>query len=910
MDFKNIEKKYRPIPFWSWNEKLSADETARQAGIMDEAGIGGFFMHARGGLQTEYMGKEWFENVSAAADEAKKRGMGAWAYDENGWPSGFGGGAVNGLGVEYQQKYLRISDTEPEENVICKNGNHWFYYDVNPFYVDTLDEKVIKKFIEYSYKPYHDKYGNDIEGYFTDEPQISRNGTPWSFVFEDEYQKRYGENIKEHLEELFYPVNDYKNTRVKFWKMVTDLFSGAFMKQIHDQCEEWGMKLTGHLVLEENFISQLTSNGACMPHYEYFHIPGMDWLGRNIVDCLTPIQVSSVCEQLGKKQVLSETFALCGHNVSFAELKGIFEWQMVHGINLLCQHLEGYSLRGIRKRDYPPAMYFQQPWWSEYESFNTAMSRAGKIMAEGKKDVKVLVIHPQTTVWSMYDLKAGRENLTPDGKPTFDAIDSLNKDFLAVIKSLEKKHITYHLGDETIMERHARVENGKLIIGTQSYTHVITDCCDVFLASTEKLLGEFAEQGGKIVTADELPANDIINNEEITYTKRIFDDFTVHYFVNTSPDRKSASFKCGGKVLDIFTGDLHDFRGEHEFEPWGSLVIIDDGSDICKNSAAEPTFIRPTANMNICGEVLNTLTLDKCDYYFDGELQEKNGYVLNIAELANKLERAVKIHQDYRTYVKTVPNVLYLVCESPEIFEISINGEKIDKTVCGYFRDRSFKKIDIAKYIKTGENVISFDCDFVQSDEFYENLRKSYIFESEKNKLAYDMEIEAVYLLGDFSVTTDGNWEKLDRNAVRYSGDFVLDAPKKTVSPKNIEQQGYPFFCGEMTLETDLDITGENPVLELDTRGVNAVRVTINGITKVMITDNRMPLSGFGASGKTKVRFTLINNLRNLLGPHHLAEGESYHVGPHSFFKEPCVWNTNVTDDDWNDGYCFAETGI
>ena len=33
--------------------------------------------------------------------------------------------------------------------------------------------------------------------------------------------------------------------------------------------------------------------------------------------------------------ILSETFALCGHNVSFAELKGIYEWQMVHGINLL-----------------------------------------------------------------------------------------------------------------------------------------------------------------------------------------------------------------------------------------------------------------------------------------------------------------------------------------------------------------------------------------------------------------------------------------------------------------------------------------------------------------------------------------------------------------------------------------------
>ena len=32
---------------------------------MNDVGIGGFFMHA-GGLQTEYMGVEWFENVTAS----------------------------------------------------------------------------------------------------------------------------------------------------------------------------------------------------------------------------------------------------------------------------------------------------------------------------------------------------------------------------------------------------------------------------------------------------------------------------------------------------------------------------------------------------------------------------------------------------------------------------------------------------------------------------------------------------------------------------------------------------------------------------------------------------------------------------------------------------------------------------
>ena len=29
-DFKTIDKKYRPVPFWSWNEKLNVPETLRQ----------------------------------------------------------------------------------------------------------------------------------------------------------------------------------------------------------------------------------------------------------------------------------------------------------------------------------------------------------------------------------------------------------------------------------------------------------------------------------------------------------------------------------------------------------------------------------------------------------------------------------------------------------------------------------------------------------------------------------------------------------------------------------------------------------------------------------------------------------------------------------------------------------------
>ena len=63
-------------------------------------------------------------------------------------------------------------------------------------------------------------------------------------------------------------------------------------------------------------------------------------------------EVSSVANQLGKGRVLSETHGASGWNLSFAEQKRMIDWQMVLGVNLICQHLVHLSLRGYRKRDF------------------------------------------------------------------------------------------------------------------------------------------------------------------------------------------------------------------------------------------------------------------------------------------------------------------------------------------------------------------------------------------------------------------------------------------------------------------------------------------------------------------------------------------------------------------------------
>ena len=911
MDVKRIDNQYRPVPFWSWNEKLSVLETCRQVALMDQVGIGGFFMHARGGLQTKYMGDEWFDNVSACVEEAKRRGMLAWAYDENGWPSGFGDGLVNGKGLKYQQKYLRrcktceMDGTVEEYRILCHIGDYCYYYDINPFYVDTLDGEVTAEFIREIYEPYYQKYGADLAGFFTDEPQISRNGIPWSFVLPDEYEAAYGDALYPHLNELFDAIGEYQMTRMRFWKLVTELFSRHFMKQIYDWCVSHGLGFTGHMVLEETFGSQLTSNGACMPHYEYFTIPGMDWLCRPVYPCLTMAQLCSAAAQTGKKQILSETFALCGHNVGHDELKRNYEWMMVRGVNLMCQHLQGYSLRGIRKRDYPPAMYCQQPWWRDYKQFNDAMSRIGMLLCRGEIRVDTLVMHTQTSAWICYD----------DGACT--GMDRYNQALLDVMHSLDEKHILYHLGDEILMERHGRVEGKELVIGKMRYSNIILPPHIAFLPHTQGLLQEFVRNGGRIVTAEELCPDPIIDNPAVTYTMREYpsEGMMLRYFVNSTDQEQRAVIACGGLVVDPATGDTTPFSGQYTFPQWGSLLILDDGTPpVSVSKAPDLTAVDLSGPWRVQECTPNALTLDRCDYWFDGQLQEEQGYILNVGSRALELGRPVDIRCRFVVKADDVPERLYLACETPRLFEITVNGVSIDTSAsCGYFCDSAFVKLDISDAWQVGENIIETRVRFEQSETVYENLQKAKQFESEKNKLTFDMEIEAMYLVGHFGVRTDGSFEEVAHDAAFFDGTFTMTAPTKEVALCHMERQGYPFFAGELTLEKTLTLReGDTArVLTFDKTGINAIRIHVNGheVSTLLWRPYTVDLSPYLHAGDNCVRLTLVNNLRNLLGPHHHTNGELWAVGPGHFYREPCIWN-GYRAVGYTDRYCLVHMSL
>ena len=998
---KNPASRQRPVPFWSWNDCLDPQECCHQIDLMEQQGIGGFFMHARGGLHTEYLSDPWFDTIRACLHRAQELGMNAWAYDENGWPSGFGGGLVNGKGLFYQQKYLRCKEVWGEKEAravehplaIFTEEGAWLpldqplpqkqrllvcFFQVNPYYVDTLDGRVIAQFIQCTHQEYFQRLSpeerRNMRGFFTDEPQISRDGYPWSLALEEAYRERFQEELRPRLIHLFYSWGkDYRRTRYRYWRTCTELFSQNFMKQIHDWCQDHDWELTGHLVLEETLLDQLTSNGACMPHYEYFHIPGMDILCRDHSWVTLPLQLFSAAAQTGKRQILSETFALCGWAVSFADLQWLVQWQFVHGVNLVCQHLEGYSLRGIRKRDYPASLFRHQPWWEYYKPFNDYLSRMGTLLESGDVHYPVLLMHPQSTAMMHYN-NSRNGTLIP-----------YQCSFKAATDTLEAHQINHHYGDEILMERHGRVENGALVIGEQAYRLVILPKLNNLSRCQVRLLEQFIQEGGQILglrnDLEESPfavdgegapqcsllekvqwfdtlealveaipqefrpvrvtGEDGADAPQIHCTARHFPDFdgkpaVLHYFVN---NRRFEAVKTLVSVPGVGVEGYSPRTGErypvpyttdgkvclvpHVFSPAGDLLLLSRpypvGAAAPAAPAGKPLALAPCWQVAKASE--NLLTLDHCRCEVDGEELFAREYVLTIndALLAREKENQ-EVALEFTFQIGEgfdFQRPLDLLLEHPERHRILVNGKTLSSQSRGFFADPAFQRISLEGVLQPGENRIRLETTYHQDPQTFACLRASKIFESERNKLSLDSEIEAIYLAGHFGVATPGSFQELTQDSCRYQGDFLLTAQPREVPGDHLEQGGFPFFAGTITLAQEVLLSREdlqeNRSLHFENLWGNVLLLKINGHDLAPLTlpeyHREIPREWL-QEGVNRVEATLVTSLRNMLGPHHLEEGDSHTVCPWSFYKTAGGPFTAHGAPAWNDGYCFVRHGM
>ena len=478
----NLPAAYRPIPFWSWNDALDADRLRQQIRWMFDNGIGGFFMHARGGLKTPYLGEEWMQCIEACCDEAKKLGMDAWAYDENGWPSGFAGGLLL-EDMQNRDMYLtqKQGAFDPNADVSYKIGENTLkrtnadlggehlniYMHRSASTVDILNPDVVRKFLDVTHEQYKKRLGKafstDLKGFFTDEPQYYRADTPYTPMLEDYFRAEYGEDIRDGLGLLFLEKEGYRTFRYRYWLAMQKLMLESFGKQLYHWCCDNGISFTGHYVEEVSMGAQLMCCAGAMPFYEYETIPGIDWLGADTNNELSPRQLGSAARQLGKKQTLTETFGCCGWNISPADLHRIAGFQYACGANLMCHHLIPYTEHGQRKRDYPAHFNPINPWVpTHFKDFNDYFARLGYLLAESEEPVNVAMLHPMRSAY--FDYKRGTVDI-----PESHLDPSLRK----ACRTLSSRGIAYHFLDETLLEKYGFVDGDSIGCGACKYTYLV-----------------------------------------------------------------------------------------------------------------------------------------------------------------------------------------------------------------------------------------------------------------------------------------------------------------------------------------------------------------------------------------------------------------------------------------------------
>jgi len=975
---------FRGVPFWSLNDELDPDELRRQIAEMREAGLGGFFMHARVGLITPYLSPEWIRSLGVCIEEARKLGMKAWLYDEDCWPSGSAGGRVPARGEEYRQKWVvlrrenaaefspsertiavfsvsvlgdicRYSYVQPECYGALAGDILHFYYEVGD-YIDVLSQEAVRAFIEETHELYLREFGKEfgrtIPGIFTDEPQYRQ--VPWSLELPGRFYDRNGYDIVENLPSIFYDVGEFHKVRYDFWCTVTEMYVEAYSKQIGSWCEEHGLKFTGHQVAEDSLSVQVQYIGAAMPHYRHMHIPGIDHLCRRITDPILVKQASSVAHQLGGRRVLSEMYGCSGWNVSFEDLKWIAEWQFVLGVDLQCQHLSLYSMKGCRKRDYPPSLHYQQPWWKHYRMLNDYFARLLSVLTEGEHRADILVIHPIGSAWAIYN--------------PFDTseVRQLNQDLVTLSENLLEIHRDFDYGDELIMEELGSVEDGRLWIGTRSYPLVIIPPSVSLRYSTYGLLKDLVESGGLIVTVGQIPymlegtrserllqflqensvhiSNDKLSlkgllnrisepefeilDDRMTDAPTIFcqhrrcGDIDIFFMVNISrQERVNSTIRLLGEGLleewDLTTAEITPVPSismggstiaEITFEPTQShLIVLDRSKPRFEGTKLNPEvaeLARLRGSWRIKRLDPNSLTIDRCLYRMDNGNWEGPSYVIKLRDELVRRGKDLPLELRFEFDVEFDPGrerEIYLVLEDPSQYRtIRINGREVapGSGALEWWTDISFRKVDMSDLIQGGRNLVELCLDF-KAPRPEPEIKDPF----ERNRARYGTEIENIYVIGDFGVVE------------RSPGQFILVEEPEEVRTGDFVSQGFPFYSGSVVISKEFridEIPEGRAYVSIEGMEAIVAEVHLNGkgAGKVAWHPYSIEVTGLLKEGINLLEITLTGSCRNLLGPHHHVLGEPIGVGPDSFRGVACWLDPEGMESTWTDVYNFLPFGV
>ncbi|HKG26612.1 MAG TPA: glycosyl hydrolase, partial [Thermomicrobiales bacterium] len=462
------------------------------------------------------------------------------------------------------------------ENVIpweVPPGNWRLMYMVEKradYYIDALNPEATAEFLRLGYEPYaanvRDKMPSPMVGFYTDEPAMHYYVTgndnpivPWTKDMFRRFYEHNGYNLRQRLPDLFFDVGaDSPRVRHDFYTTLTEFYANAYYRQIHDWCREHNVLFTGHLLYEEWLRQMVRVEGNPFKHYPNLDVTGVDHLYPIIGDRNRPAEhvamklASSAAHQNGSPRLLCESFGGIFMDATMQRMKWLTDWQFVLGVNLLNPHGFHYTLEGPRKRDWPPSMFYQYPWWHFYGEFSNYVARLSHLLSGGRHVAKVALLWPINTIFGTYT----PQQRTPLANRT-------EFDFNVLTDLLMRLHHDFdYLDEDTFAE--ADIEDGTIRVRDEAHELLILPPMTHLKLSTVEALERFVAAGGRVLGTIFLPATAFGERTLVDVSDRIRALFGVdptvtqqEYATLTGIESVSLDHAGGGKTAFLRSNALN-----------------------------------------------------------------------------------------------------------------------------------------------------------------------------------------------------------------------------------------------------------------------------------------------------------------------------------------------------------------
>jgi hypothetical protein len=364
------------------------------------------------------------------------------------------------------------------------------------YVIDHFSKPALNHYLDKFDKAFAGKNLSGIRSYFNDSYEVddARGQSNFTPQFFDEFAKRRGYDLREHLDALFSKEGRDIDNRVlsDYRETISDLLLDNFTKPWH----AWA-KSKGALIRNQSHGSPAN----ILDLYGAIDIPETE--GN---DVLSFKPATSAAHVMGKPLASSESATWLNDHFlsSLGDVKQAVDKYFIGGVNHIFYHGISYSPKDAAWPGwlFYAAVHFQQtnPFWSDFSTLNNYIARCQSFLQQGKPDNDVLVYYPLFDSFSDLgrgDLLKHYAAMRPDFVGTGFEVASA--------EMLKKGYSFDFISDRQILGLQSA--GNRLATGGLQYKTIMLPNCKYIPAETFAKIMAMAKAGATVVVYKSLPSN-------------------------------------------------------------------------------------------------------------------------------------------------------------------------------------------------------------------------------------------------------------------------------------------------------------------------------------------------------------------------------------------------------------------